>query len=86
MNVFSFLKSAISGAGVGVADLALQQGQNLVPATIYGPRHNVRMSLGPTAPGFAKFGKDIVPVSILGTTGMGMQGTFELNPLAKEGR
>lgn len=86
MSVFSFLKSAITGAGTGVADLGLRQQVNLVPATFYGPRHNVRMSLGPQAPGYAKFGKDIIPVSILGTTGIGMQGTLELNPLAKEGR
>lgn len=83
MSIFSFIKSAISDAGVGTRDLGLEQQLNYVPATIYSSRRNVQRSLGPTAPGYAKFGNAVVPVSILGDSGLGLQGTLQLTPLAE---
>jgi hypothetical protein len=82
MGVFRFIKSAITGAGVGVGDYAVAQNVNLTPASYYGPRHNVRQSLGPCAPAFAKVGQQIVPVSMLGDTGVALQGQMILAPLA----
>lgn len=84
MSLYSFIKSRIVGAGEGVADLGFVQSQNLVPATLYSNRRNVRGQLQLQAPALVKIGRDVVPVSILGDTGIGMQGTFELTQLAKE--
>lgn len=84
MGIYSFIKSRIVGVGEGVADLGFVQSQNLLPATLYGPRRNVKRSLGTQAPGMVKIGRDVVPVSILGNTGIAAQGTLELIPLAKE--
>jgi hypothetical protein len=82
MGMFSYIKSRIGSAGIGADDMGFVQTMNLTPASIYGPRYNVRLQLAPQAPGFVKMGQQIVPVSILGDSGLGLQGTFALNPLA----
>lgn len=84
MSIYSFIKSRIVGAGEGVSDLAYVQSQNLLPATLYGSRRNVQFQLRTQAPALVKIGRDVLPVSILGDTGIAMQGTFELTQLAKE--
>lgn len=84
MGIYSFIKSRIVGAGEGVADLGYVQSQNLVPATLYGERRNVQRSYQTQAPAFVKMGRDVLPVSILGQTGIAMQGTLELVPLANQ--
>jgi hypothetical protein len=84
MGIYSFIKSRIVGAGEGVADLGFVQSQNFTPATLYGPRRNVKRAFQTQAPAFVKIGRDVVPVSILGNTGIAAQGTLELVPLAKE--
>ena len=84
MSLYLFIKSRIVGAGEGVSDLAFVQSQNLLPATLYGNRRNVRAQLRTQAPALVKIGRDVIPVSILGDTGIAMQGTFELTQLAKE--
>ena len=85
MGIYAFLKSAIVGAGTGVADFAPVQSNNIVPATLYGSRRNVQRQFNSQAPAFVKIGQDVLPVSILGNSGIAMQGTFELTQLAKEG-
>jgi hypothetical protein len=82
MNPFRFLKSRIADAGVGVDDLALVQSNNLTPASHYNSRHLVRGSLAICAPGYAKIGQHIVPVSMLGDTGVALQGQMVFAPLA----
>lgn len=82
MGLVNYIKSAIGSAGIGADDMAFVQQHKLIPASIYGPRYNVKQTLSVQAPAFAKVGQEIVPVSILGLTGLGLQGTLQLNPLA----
>lgn len=84
MNPFKFIKSMIAGAGTGTADYGVVQQMNLTPASFYGPRHNVQRQLNPQAPAMVKIGQYIVPVSILGDSGLSVSGALQLTPLAKE--
>lgn len=82
MRSFFTFRRSVDNLGVGTRDLGLEQPQHIQPASMYGPRYNVRRSFGPTAPGFAVIGQRVVPVSFHGS-GSGLQGQMILQALAK---
>lgn len=86
MGFYSFLKTGAAKLGIGTSDVAFQQQMNFTPASLYGERRNVRGSLSPTAPGFVIMQGKAVPASMLGDTGLALQGQLALTQLAETKR
>ena len=83
MGLYSFLKTGAAKLGIGTSNIAFEQQMNFTPASLYGPRRNVRGSLSPQAPGYVIMQGKAVPASLLGDTGIGLQGQFGLTQLAE---
>lgn len=83
--MWSFFKyrKGPNNLGIGTQNLGLEMPQDIPPPSIYGRRYNVRGTLAPTAPGYAVIGQRVVPVSLLGNTGIALQGQFALQALAE---
>lgn len=84
-GIYAFIKGIPSKLGVGVSDLGFERPSSVPTQSFYGPRYNVRRHLGPVAPGFVKLGQQVVPVSILGSSGISLHGTPKLTTLADKG-
>lgn len=67
--LFRFLRKT-DNLGVGTGALGLERPQGVKPDSVYGPRYNVRGTLRTQAPAFVKIGANVLPVSLLGTTGI----------------
>lgn len=84
-GIYAFIKGVPGKLGVGVSDLGLERPSTVPIQSIYGQRYNVRHHLGPVAPGYAKVGQQVVPVSMLGNSGIYLAGQIKLQTLAQKG-
>lgn len=85
MGWFSFRKSPVADAGVGVGDMALLPFQTLPPGGSYlGPQWNIRRSMAPlSAPGFMILNGAVVPNTLRGN-GLAIQGQYALTQLVSQ--
>ncbi len=86
MSIYSFVRGITGKLGVGTADLGFERSHSIPLSPLEGPGQFVTRGFGVTAPGYVKLGKDIVPVSWLGDTGVYVPNPVLLQRLAEQAK
>jgi len=73
------------GLGVGTENFALGVPYSPPNSGMYGPRYNVRQSMGPRSNGYVNYAQKLMPADLLGNA-LYFTGSFALMPLSGAGR